>query len=175
MGKPARRDAEHGRPVRLPSPSQARRPELDRDRARQRLRPRPMIAASLLVRSVAAAAGAILLAVVAVGVGVDVLASRDLHHSLDRTLRQRAVEVAQLSASAPALLTRPGALDTTLGGTQLRVEVLDRRNRIVARSLALGGRVLPVRRMAAEAIASGRSSYATSSTGGEPLRLYAAP
>jgi signal transduction histidine kinase len=129
---------------------------------------------SLLGRSVLAAVGGIVLAIVVAGAGVDVLASRDLHRSLDRSLRQRAVEISQLSASAPALLTRPGALDTTLGGTQLRVEVLDRRNRLVARSLSLGGRVLPVRRMAAHAIASGRSSYATSSTG-EPLRLYAAP
>jgi two-component system OmpR family sensor kinase len=130
---------------------------------------------SLLGRSVLAAVGGIVLAIVVAGAGVDVLASRDLHRTLDRSLRQRAVEISQLSASAPALLTRPGALDTTLGGTQLRVEVLDRRNRLVARSLSLGGRVLPVRRMAAQAIASGRSSYATSSTGGEHLRLYAAP
>jgi signal transduction histidine kinase len=130
---------------------------------------------SLLGRSVLAAAGGIVLAIVVAGAGVDVLASRDLHRSLDRSLRQRAVEISQLSASAPALLTRPGALDTTLGGTQLRVEVLDRSNRLVARSLALGGRVLPVRRLAAQAIASGHSSYATSSIGGERLRLYAAP
>ena len=79
-----------------------------------------------------------------VGVGVDVLVARHLHRSLDRTLRQRAVEVAQLSASAPALLTTPGALDSPVGGTQLIVEVVDRRGRIVARSLALGGRVLPL-------------------------------
>ena len=101
---------------------------------------------SLLARSVLAAVGGILLAIVVVGAGVDVLASRDLHRTLDRSLRQRAVEISQLSASAPALLTRAGALDTTLGGTQLSVEVLDRHNRLVARSLTLGGRVLPVRR-----------------------------
>ena len=130
---------------------------------------------SLLARSVLAAAGGIVLAIVVVGAGVDVLASRDLHRTLDRSLRQRAVEISQLSASAPALLTRAGALDTTLGGTQLSVEVLDRHNRLVARSLTLGGRVLPVRRLAAQAIASGRGTYATSSTGGERLRLYAAP
>jgi signal transduction histidine kinase len=130
---------------------------------------------SLLGRSVLAAVGGILLAVVVAGAGVGVLAERDLHRALDRSLRQRAVEISQLSASAPALLTRPGALDTTLGGTQLRVEVLDRDNRLVARSLSLGGRVLPVRRLAAQAIASGHSSYATSSVGGERLRLYAAP
>jgi len=130
---------------------------------------------SLLGRSVLAAVVAILLAIVVVGAGVDVLASRDLHRSLDRSLRQRAVEVSQLSASAPALLTRTGALDTTLGGTQLRVEVLDRHNSLVARSLSLGGRVLPARQLAAHVIASGRGTYATSSSAGERLRLYAAP
>ncbi|MCW2977588.1 MAG: integral rane sensor signal transduction histidine kinase [Actinomycetia bacterium] len=130
---------------------------------------------SLLGRSVLAAIGGIVLAIVVVGAGVDVLASRDLHRSLDRSLRQRAVEISQLSASAPALLTRPGALDTTLGGTQLRVEVLDRHNRIVARSLALGGRVLPARQLAAQVIARGRGTYGTASAGGERLRLYAAP
>jgi len=124
---------------------------------------------------VLAAVGGIVLAIVVAGAGVDLLASRDLHRALDRSLRQRAVEISQLSASAPALLTRAGALDTTLGGTQLRVEVLDRRNRLVARSLALGGRVLPARRLAAQAIASGRGAYATTSAGGERLRLYAAP
>jgi two-component system OmpR family sensor kinase len=130
---------------------------------------------SLLGRSVLAAVGGIVLAIVVVGAGVDLLASRDLHRSLDRSLRQRAVEVSQLSASAPALLTRVGALDTTLGGTQLRVEVLDRRNRIVARSLSLGGRVLPAQHLAEQAIADGRGAYATESGNGERLRLYAAP
>ena len=130
---------------------------------------------SLLGRSVLAAVGGIVLAIIVAGAGVDLLASRDLHRTLDRSLRQRAVEISQLSASAPALLTRAGALDTTLGGTQLRVEVLDRRNRLVARSLALGGRVLPARPLAAQAIASGRGAYATTSAGGERLRLYAAP
>jgi signal transduction histidine kinase len=130
---------------------------------------------SLLGRSVLAAVGGIVLAIVVAGAGVAVLASRDLHRTLDRSLRQRAVEISQLSASAPALLTRAGALDTTLGGTQLRVEVLDRRNRLVARSLALGGRVLPAAKLAEQAIATGRGRYATTSAGGELLRLYAAP
>jgi len=130
---------------------------------------------SLLGRSVLAAVGGIVLAIVVAGAGVAILASRDLHRTLDRSLRQRAVEISQLSASAPALLTRAGALDTTLGGTQLRVEVLDRRNRLVARSLALGGRVLPATKLAEQAIATGRGRYATTSAGGEVLRIYAAP
>ena len=134
-----------------------------------------MIRRSLLGRSVLAAAAGIMLAVITVGIGVDVLASRDLHRALDRALRQRAIEVAQLSASAPALLTTPGALDSPLGGTQLSVEVLDRRRRIVARSLALGGRVLPAATLEAQAITDGTPGYASASTGGERLRLYAAP
>ena len=53
---------------------------------------------SLRVRSVVAAAAAILLALVVLGGAVELLVSRHLHRSLDRTLRSRAVEVAQLSA-----------------------------------------------------------------------------
>ena len=52
-----------------------------------------------------------MLAVVVLGSVVDVLVARHLHHGLDKTLRTRAVEVAQLAASAPALVTQPGALD----------------------------------------------------------------
>ena len=130
---------------------------------------------SLLGRSVLAAVGGIIVAVLASGVAVGVLASRDLHRALDRSLRQRAVAISQLSASAPALLTRPGALDTTIGGTELSTEVLDRHGRLVARSLALGGRVLPAGRIASTVIASGRPVYADVVSGGERLRLYAAP
>jgi len=130
---------------------------------------------SLLGRAVLAAVGGIFVAVLAAGVAVDVLASRDVHRSLDRSLRQRAVETSQLSASAPALLTSPGVLDTTLGGTQVTIEVVDRRGRLVARSLALGGRVLPVARLAARVIASGRGRYGNVVSGGERLRVYAAP
>jgi two-component system OmpR family sensor kinase len=130
---------------------------------------------SLRARSVAAAAIAILLAVALVGVGVDVLISRHLHRSLDHTLRQRAVETAQLAASAPAVLTTPGALDAPLGGTQLSVEVVDRHDRIVARSLALGGRVLPAGGLLTRAIAHGRSGYSDLRLDGDLLRAYAAP
>ena len=130
---------------------------------------------SLQARSVLAAGLAILLALVAVGTGVDILVSRHLHRSLDRSLRQRAVEVAQLSASAPALLTSPGALDSGIGGTQVSVEVLDRHGRLVARSLALGGRVVQARRLEQAAIRDGRPGYASSDLGGQDLRVYAAP
>jgi two-component system OmpR family sensor kinase len=130
---------------------------------------------SIRARSVVAATLAIVLALVVVGVGVDTLVSRRLHHSLDRTLRQRAVEVAQLAASAPALLTTPGALDSPVGGEQLSVEVVDRHGRIVARSLSLGGRVLPVQPVIGAAIRNGRSGWGDASLGGDRLRVYAFP
>ena len=134
-----------------------------------------MIPRSLGVRSIVAASLAVLLALVVVGAGVDVLIGRDLHRSLDRSLRERAVEVARLSASAPALLTTPGALDASLGGEQLSVEVVDRRGRIVSRSLALGGRVLPVQQLLRTVLEEGVGRYAGAELGGDDLRVYVAP
>ncbi len=129
---------------------------------------------SLRLRSILAAALSTMLAVAVLGSAVDVLVARHLHHGLDKTLRTRAVEVAQLAASAPALVTQPGALDAPVGSTQAMVEVVDRRDRIVSRSLSLGGRVLP-RAIASEAIASGRGRYRTIDFGGDRLRVYSAP
>ena len=130
---------------------------------------------TLRLRSVVAAAVGILVALVVVGALVSILVSRHLHHSLDHTLRQRAVQIAQLNASAPALLTTPGALDSPIGGTQLLVEVIDRQGTIVARSLSLGGRVLHVGTGVQAAIADARSGYSSSTLGTEHLRLYTAP
>jgi signal transduction histidine kinase len=121
-----------------------------------------------------AAAAATMIAVVVLGLAVDVLVARHLHRAQDRTLRARAVEVAQLAASAPALLTTPGSLDSPVGAAQAVVEVVDRRGRIAARSLSLRGRVLPTS-LARRAIADGVGSYRTVETGGETLRVYAAP
>jgi two-component system, OmpR family, sensor kinase len=134
-----------------------------------------MIPRSLGVRSIVAASLAVLLALVVVGAGVDVLIGRDLHRSLDRSLRERAVEVARLSAYAPALLTTPGSLDASLGGEQLSVEVVDRRGRIVSRSLALGGRVLPVQQLLRTVLEEGVGRYAGAELGGDDLRVYVAP
>lgn len=130
---------------------------------------------SLAVRSIAAAAAAVLAALVVVGVGVDVLVDRHLHRSLDESLRARAVEVAQLSASAPALLTTPGALDSSLGGLQLEVEVVDRDGRIVSRSLALGGRVLPVEDALRTVVTQGRGRYLDTVLGSGAVRVYVGP
>jgi len=122
-----------------------------------------------------AASLAILIALVVVGVGVDILVGRHLHRSLDRSLRQRAIEVAQLSATAPALLVSPGSLDAPVGGTQLMTQVVDREGRIVARSLALGGRVLPLRDVARRVIAGGRGRYVDARLASDQLRVYVAP
>ncbi len=130
---------------------------------------------SLRLRLIVAASVTILLALVVVGVGVDVLVGRHLHRSLDRSLRERAVEVAQLSATAPALLTSPGSLDAPLGGEQISVEVVDRNGRIVARSLALGGRVLPVAAVMGTVIAGGAGRYTDAQLGSDRLRVYVAP
>jgi len=128
---------------------------------------------STRLRSVVASAVATLLAVALLGAVVDVLVARHLHRALDHTLRARAVEVAQLAASAPALLTAPGALDSPVGATQALVEVVDSRGRIVARSLSLGGRVLSPA-LAAPAL-SGRGAYVSAELGSTDLRVYAAP
>jgi two-component system OmpR family sensor kinase len=128
---------------------------------------------STRLRTVIASAVATLISVAVLGSVVDVLVARHLHRALDQTLRARAVEVAQLSASTPALLTTPGALDSPVGATQAMVEVVDRRGRIVARSLALGGRVLTPD-LAARSLA-GRGGYASTELGATHLRVYAAP
>jgi two-component system OmpR family sensor kinase len=129
---------------------------------------------SVRVRSILAAALATMIAVVVLGSVVDVVVARHLHRSLDSTLRSRAIAVAQLSASAPALLTTPGSLDSPVGSTQAMVEVVDRRGRIVARSLSLGGRVLPSS-LARQTIARESGRYRTIRFGDDELRVYAVP
>ena len=99
--------------------------------------------AGLTLRVALAAAAAIVVGVVVLGTAVLARLGDQLEGSLDRSLRERAVEVARLSASTPDLLTEPGTLEGRLGGSELLVQVVDRRGRIVARSSGLGGRVLP--------------------------------
>ncbi|MDX6626027.1 MAG: two-component system, OmpR family, sensor kinase [Solirubrobacterales bacterium] len=129
---------------------------------------------SLNFRLTAAATAAVLLAVLILGVGARLIVSNQLHSSLDRSLRQRAVEVARLAVSAPAVLTSPGALESPVSGRQLNVEVLDRKGAIVARSLALGAKLLPPGPEVAAA-RRGDSGYADARLGGESIRLFAAP
>jgi two-component system, OmpR family, sensor kinase len=130
---------------------------------------------SLQVRTVVASGLAILVALVVVGVGIDVFVARHLRTSLDASLRRRAVNVAQLGVSAPALLKTPGALDSPIGGTQSLVQVVDSRGRLVARSLSLGGRVLPTGRLVRRAISQGRGGYENARLGEDSIRVYVAP
>jgi signal transduction histidine kinase len=131
--------------------------------------------AGLRARVALAAAAAIALAVVVLGVAVLAVLGHELSDSLDRSLRERAVEVARLAASTPKLLVAPGALEGRLGGSSLLVQVVDRRNRIVARSDGLGGRVLPEDEATRSALRDRRAAYADDRLGTEPIRVYAAP
>jgi two-component system sensor histidine kinase MprB len=129
---------------------------------------------SLSVRLIAASIAAVLLAVLVFGVGARLIVSSQMHSSLNRSLRQRAIEVARLSVSAPAVLTAPGALESPLSGRQLSVEVLDRKQAIVARSLALGAKLLPRGPEVAAAL-RGQSGFTDTELDGEPIRVFAAP
>jgi signal transduction histidine kinase len=126
-------------------------------------------------RLVIAAAAAVLLAVAGVGVGASQFVTDQLRSMLDTSLRQRAGDVARLSASAPSLLLTPGTLDTASGGRALDVEVLDRHERIVSRSLSLGARVLPITSTVSRALHAGASGYENVTIAGQPSRLFAAP
>ena len=129
---------------------------------------------SLNARLTLAAIAAVLLAVVILGVGARLIVSNKLNSSLDDSLHNRAAQVAHLAVSAPAVLDSPGALESPVSGRQLSVEVLDRNGAIVARSLALGAKLLP-RGPEVRAAAAGRTSFADAQLGDEPLRVFAAP
>lgn len=126
-------------------------------------------------RIVLAAAASVLLALVVFGFAASAYVDDRLRTATDASLRERAGDVSRLSASAPALLTDAGALDATPGGRQLDVEVLDRRGRVVGRSLSLGARLLPDVPAVRRALDAGVGSYADVRIAGRPVRLYAAP
>ncbi len=134
-----------------------------------------MSRATLRARLIATAAAATVGAVAVLGATVLLLVYHQLHNELDTTLRSRAADVARLAVSTPTLLSAPGALEAPFGGRQLSVEVVDRQGRIYARSLSLGGRLLPGGPTLAAALASGRGSYRDARLSGEPIREYVAP
>jgi two-component system, OmpR family, sensor kinase len=127
------------------------------------------------VRVAAAAAVAIGLATILLGAAVVIVASSQLDASLDQALRDDATQVARLNASAPALLTAPDALEGQVGARRLLVEVVDRASRIVARSPSLAGQVLDPGGLLTAALRLGRSGFADTSLGDEPLRVFVAP
>lgn len=133
-----------------------------------------MTGRSLSARLIVASIAAVLLAVLVFGVGARIIVSSQMRSSLDESLRRRAIDVARLSVSAPAVLTAPGALESPVSGRQLSVEVLDRNQAIVARSLALGAKLLP-RGPELTAALRGSSGFADAELDGEPIRVFAAP
>jgi signal transduction histidine kinase len=130
---------------------------------------------SLRLRVALAAAVTLVLAVVLLGAVTLALVDRQLHRSLDGGLRDRAVEVTRLAATTPRLITAAGVLEGRVGTSAAFVQVVDRRGRIVARSAALGGRVLPDSAPLRRALADRSPGYGEARLGDESLRLYAAP
>jgi signal transduction histidine kinase len=130
---------------------------------------------SLRARIALAAGAAILAAVVLFAVVTVLLVNHQLRGSLDTALRQRALQVAQLAISAPAVLNSPGALEGPSSGRQIVVQVLDAHGRLVARSLALGAQLLPQDALERAARLHGRAGVESVDVGGRPLRMFAAP
>jgi signal transduction histidine kinase len=108
------------------------------------------------------------LAVLLLVIAVPRLLADDLRGQLDDTLRRRAADVARLNATAPGQLTEVAALE----GGGLLVQVVDRRGRIVARSSALGGRVLPIDQ---DVLRDRQPRLEDARLGTEPVRLFTAP
>jgi two-component system sensor histidine kinase MprB len=134
-----------------------------------------LIRRSLRARLVLAAGGSIVAAVALFGVAAVLLVRHELRSSLDAALRQRALQVAELAVSAPAVLTAPGALESPVSGRQIVVEVLDSRGRILARSLALGANLLPEDSVAHRAIQVAATGYEDIKIADSHYRMYAAP
>ncbi len=137
---------------------------------RNRLIPR-----TLRARLVAAAAGSLIVAIALFAGATISLVGDSLRGSLDDALRTRAEEVAQLAISAPAVLTAPGALESPVSERQLSVEVLDARGRIIARSLTLGSRLLPLDAVTRRALGSGATGFEPIHLAGRSFRMFAAP
>src|SRR5215217_4998910 len=173
MGR-ERGQRQRGRPLRRLSAPQARRPAADPHGARRRV-PARVMSAGLQLRVAVAAAVAIVVAVAALGVAVLARLDAQLEAALDRSLRVRATEVARLEASTPDLLLRPGTLEGRLGGSPVLVQVIDPRRRIVARSSALGSRVLPEAPVVRAALDERRGGYGDARLGADRVRVYVAP
>ena len=130
---------------------------------------------TLRARLAAATAASILAAVLVFAVVTVIVVGHELRGSLDTALRQRAQDVAQLAVSAPSVLEDPGALESPASGRQLAVEVVDARQRILARSLTLGARLLPQDALVRSAIARGHTGIEDIRLDGQPWRMFVAP
>jgi signal transduction histidine kinase len=130
---------------------------------------------TLRARLAAATAASILAAVVVFAVVTVLVVGHELRGSLNTALRQRAQDVAQLAVSAPSVLQDPGALESPASGRQLAVEVVDARQRILARSLTLGARLLPADALVRAAVARGRTGFEDIRLDHQPWRMFVAP
>ena len=83
---------------------------------------------------------------------------------------RRAADVARLNATAPGQLTAPGALEGRLDRRRAVRAGGRPRGRIVARSSALGGRVLPPATRSTRALRDRQPGFADGALGPEPLR-----
>jgi two-component system, OmpR family, sensor kinase len=126
---------------------------------------------TLRARVVTAAAAAIVLAVALLVLAVPAVLENELQDTLDKSLVRRAADVAQLNATTPDELTGPGALEGRLTGGTLFVQVIDREGRIVARSSALGGRIV----VADGVLRDRQARFSDGALGSERLRIYSAP
>ena len=130
---------------------------------------------SLGARIAVSAAAAIVVATLVLGGAVLAFVDRGLRGSVDDGLRTRAAEIAGLAQTTPKVIAEPGALDSAVAGRALLVEVIDARGRLRARSLALGGRVLPVDDLVRSALRSSTARYADRRLGGSSIRVYVTP
>jgi signal transduction histidine kinase len=73
------------------------------------------------------------------------------------------------------VLTDPGGLESPVSGRQIAVEVIDRRRRILARSLTLGADLLPQDALFRRALLAGQTGYENVHVGSRRFRLFAAP
>jgi signal transduction histidine kinase len=126
-------------------------------------------------RVAVAAAAAIVLAVALLVIAVPKFLENELKGTLEDTLVRRAADVARLNATAPGQLTAPGALEGSLAGSTLFVQVVDKSGRIVVRSSGLGGRVIDAGAAGQRALKDRQAGFADGSLGPDALRIYAAP
>ncbi len=150
-------------------------PPLDPHGPRRRLPPGPRgderlraRAGDARARVAVAAAVAIALAVVLLVIAVPKLLEADLRGELDDRLRRRPRRSRGSTRTVPGQLTEAGALE---GGGLLRAG-RGPGSRIVARSRALGGRVLPIDQ---DVLRDRQPRLADARLGTDPVRVFTAP
>jgi len=118
---------------------------------------------SLRTRMATASAAAILVALALLGIAATLVVEHQLRSTVDRDLRWRAVDVAQLAAVTPGLLDARSALDLGSGGTPA-----------LGRGARPGGPHRRPHRLAARVAAAGQSG-ARAGAAGRACRLRRRP